>query len=68
MAALDQRELVGVCIVARHGARYPNCSELGAFSAYSAIRRQWHDGAAALYESDDNLRDVGRRQMEALGV
>ncbi|KAH8052836.1 hypothetical protein JL722_9970 [Aureococcus anophagefferens] len=70
MATFDapQRKLVGVSVVARHGARYPNPAELAAFSLDSAVRTQWHEkDGAVLYGSDNNLREAGRRQMRALG-
>ena len=71
MAAFDappQRKLVGVSVVARHGARYPNPAELAAFSLDSAVRTQWHEkDGTVLYGSDNNLREAGRRQMRALG-
>ena len=49
------------------GARYPNKAELAAFGENNEIRTQWHDGAKKLYDDDNNLSDVGRRQMETLG-
>ena len=70
MATFDapQRKLVGVSVVARHGARYPNPAELAAFSLDSAVRTQWHEkDGTVLYGSDNNLREAGRRQMRALG-
>ena len=68
-AGLDTADeaVVAVSILARHGARYPNSSELAAFAADSDVRTQWHAGDTALYASDANLSDVGRAQMETLG-
>ncbi|KAJ1447263.1 hypothetical protein M885DRAFT_576270 [Pelagophyceae sp. CCMP2097] len=61
--------LKGVTIVARHGARYPNKSEMRPFSGVDAVDAQWRDGAtgAPLYASDDNLTALGREQMVRLG-
>ena len=67
-AGLDAADaVVAVSVLARHGARYPNSSELAAFASDSGVRTQWHAGATALYTSDANLSDVGRAQMETLG-
>ena len=59
--------VIAARILFRHGARYPNKAELAAFGEDNEIRTQWHDGDKRLYDDDNNLSDVGRRQMETLG-
>ena len=64
-----RRRIVGVTVFARHGARAPNNGEMKVFSKDSAARLQWHhdDGRPPDYEASNNLTDVGRDQMRAVG-
>lgn len=54
-------------MLARHGARTPNMSELSPFPEESAVRKQWGPAKATQAEADNNLTDVGREQMRKLG-
>ena len=67
MSAHVDNPVVAARIFFRHGARYPNKAELAAFGEDNEIRTQWHDGDKRLYDDDNNLSDVGRKQMETLG-
>ena len=67
MSAHVDNPVVAARILFRHGARYPNKAELAAFGEDNEIRTQWHDGDKRLYDDDNNLSDVGRKQMETLG-
>lgn len=64
-----RRTLVGLSVVVRHGARAPNKHEMKVFTSTSPVREQWHhgDGRPADYEVENNLTDVGRAQMRAIG-
>ena len=67
MSAHVDNPVVAARVLFRHGARYPNKAELAAFGENNEIRTQWHDGDKKLYDDDNNLSDVGRKQMETLG-
>lgn len=54
-------------VLARHGARSPNMSELSPFPEESLVRKQWGPAKATQAEADNNLTDVGRDQMRMLG-
>ena len=67
MSAHVDNPVVAARILFRHGARYPNKAELAAFGEDNEIRTQWHAGDKRLYDDDNNLSDVGRKQMETIG-
>lgn len=56
-------DVVGVSILFRHGARFPNKAELDAFSSTNAVRTQWHtESCDALYPHRRPRTDRGRRR------